>query len=359
MASRAIGSNNQFITFYLACTDQIRNKDSLIQHIINVAGGYRSLDELKSLSPTQRTLTQKVNLKFYETETATRYESRHPLEKFMRLSPEERLVHCVDYIANREQRRVLIIIDEFDRIQNADGFASFIKSHTSQQFKFLLVGVANSIGALLGDHASLMRTVAPIEVGPMDRGESLEVIRRAMNRLKECGAQLDFQSRAAQQVAAYSRGFPWFVHLIGQASLMRAYDRELELVTEEHVKDAMSSLASNKYASTYEDLYKKAVRESSHREIVMRLFASWEERDVPTSQIYPLAHQMGVRNPSLYVKQLQSPECGKILVKPPFQQSGIYGFADAMFKQYVVLRQSWYANVDVRIEAVLSANGAD
>lgn len=74
----------------------------------------------------------------------------------------------------------------------------------------------------------------------------------------------------------------------------------------------------------------------------MRLFAKWSDPDIPTSELYPMANELGVTNPSELTSQL---EYGRVLVRPPWAESRVFRFTNAMFKRYVNLRGGVYKGV--------------
>ncbi len=149
-------------------------------------------------------------------------------------------------------------------------------------------------------------------------------------------------------------GFPWFVHLLGQEALLAAHRARASTVTKVDVESAIKSLASNRFAQQFRDLYQMAVRDSPNREIVLRAFALYRNQNIPTSEIYPVLRRAGIKNPSPYVRDLTSDSYGRIFLRPPFQERGALRFDNEMFKVYVriclpvfnirePLRQAWRA----------------
>jgi len=88
---------------------------------------------------------------------------------------------------------------------------------------------------------------------------------------------------------------------------------------------------------------------------VLRLFAKWLDLDLPTSDLYPLAHELHVANPAQLVKQLMSPQYGAVLVRPPYTAASVFRFANAMFKRYANLRDNVYHGVQEDVDAVWEA----
>ena len=254
-----------------------------------------------------------------------------------------------------------MIVDEIDRVLNTDGLASFLKSTSSAAIKFILVGIAHNVSTLLRDHESLERIICPVEVGPMSSEELHGIITLVEAELRNNDLNIVFEEDARERLVKSAAGLPWFVHILGQEALTTAYDSNQSAVTQAHVDAALTSLTKNRFARPFEDRYLIAVGDSRPREYVMRLFAKWEARDIPTSEIYPVAHSLDVSNPSVYVKELLRARNGKVLAKAPFRESGgIYSFTNAMFKRYVQLRPSVYGLADEQVvEAWKKHRGED
>ncbi len=349
LESRALPPEHRFVTFFLPCTDDINSKDKLLQRIINASQGYRDKDHLPN-QQNSHTTKHKINLKFYESEVSKSYKQEDRYQEFVNLSLEEKLQACVNQVFEDEDKKVLIIIDELDRVVDTTGLASIIKSLSSNNLKFLLVGIAHDISTLLEDHESLGRSLFPVSMEPMNK-EELETIVFLVGRLlKILDIPIKFRKSATDALVQHAGGFPWFVHTIGQAALLQAYDSDDSEVTDEHVGNAVSGLAENRYARHFEDAYLTVVGDSPQREIVLRLFAKWPEVDVPTSEIYRIASQLEVSNPSNFVRRFTGQKGGRVLVLPPFRKAGIYRFRNAMFKRYICLRDSVFRGVGERVE---------
>lgn len=350
LKSYSIPEGRRFVVFYLQCTDAILNKDELLQRLVNIGSGFPDVDSLPRLRKGNVEHKDKISLKFYESEVRTTYEKDNLLEEFIQLSIEERLIAIVKHIANKHGKSVLFIIDELDRVDDTSGLASFIKSNSGPLVRFLLVGVAHTLSTLLKDHTSLDRLVVPIRVQRMDRHELEKIVDLVQVALLASGVDIKFDPNAKSELANLADGFPWFVHILGQDSLIRASDSQDATVTVEHVLESVSELSFNRYARNFEDTYQKAVGDSRQREIVIRSFAKWGGKDIPTSDIYPVCHYLQVTNPSSYVKELQAKKRGTILAKAPFRESGVYSFTNSMFRQYVELRPSLYNGVKEQVD---------
>jgi KAP family P-loop domain len=355
LGERAIDPMYAFATFNLQCTDDLKTKDHILQRLVNQSEGQNDLASLPNSNPESKTITEKISLKFYEYQVANTYQKRGLEQQWNKYSSEEKLIESLKFAINSETRRVLVIIDEIDRVESIDGLSSFIKSHTSPDLRFCIVGIANNVSSLIGDHESLERLLCPAHIKKMQPFELREIIDLVEKDLFKHGIDITFELDAKMAICRNSGGYPWFVHVIGNAALLAAHENGQRLIKVSDIESAIKSLAENNFARRFEEVYKKAVGDSESREIVLRLFASWSDLDVPTSQIYPKAKLLGISNPSQAVRHLTQANCGKILVKASYA-SGLYMFRNAMFKQYVNLRTSWFNGVADRVNDVTQTN---
>jgi hypothetical protein len=348
---------NRFSTFYFSCSDGIGNKDELLQRLINTATGFDVHAALPHLLDSRK-LTTKINLKIFAHEIEESFASSNSAEKFRSLSIEEQFELIINKVVEKNNSKVLFIVDELDRLKDGKGLASVIKNLSSSEVKFLLVGVGQNISTLLHDHASLERTLIQIQISGMRDDDCAGIIHKAELLLGKAGLSFSFSEGAIKRVVDAAGGFPWFVHTIAQEYLKIAFENESQEVKEKEVGLAVGKLSSKRFGQQFYDTYQMAVGDSRQREIVLRLFAKWNDSDLPTSELYPLANDLGVTNPASLAKQLMQLQYGKVLVRPPYAASGVFRFTNAMFKRYVNLRNSVYAEVSERVASVWEGHWA-
>jgi Cdc6-like AAA superfamily ATPase len=349
---RSISDENQYLTFFVTCTDSTRNFNGLIQLLINAAeeADFTSDEGAKAKYLIGRTTSRKVTLKIFEAESIRRYENAKSRPSYQNLSLTEKLEQLVRIIVDSYYQPVLFIIDELDRLQSTRGLASFIKAASNESLKFLLVGISFNIGSLLADHQSLERSIVPVRLPPMNDDELYEIVEKAEAYLSDEDIALRFDHFATLKIVEYASGFPWFVHVIGQSALLLADDAGREEVVESDVIRAVDTITANRFVQQFSDMYLNIVRNSYQREIVLRTFASWRAPDIPTSEIYRvLKTKLGVSNPSVYKRQLTSREYGRVIHTPPNRNPALVRFANEMFKIYIRLVPSVYTDVDAKV----------
>jgi DNA-binding ferritin-like protein (Dps family) len=340
-----LGENEAYIAFYVPCSDSIKDARGILQRVIN---SFSSVTTSEPPEPNQlidRTTTKRITLKPFQAETIKRYQVPDDAPTYDALEIDEKLLDMASRLSQNSGQRILVIIDELDLVRDTSGLASFIKNVSSDDLKFLLVGIGQNVSALLGDHRSIERIVVPIRVPLMTEPELSQIIDRAMDRLAELGRRYVFNRSSSLSLARLASGFPWFVHVLGQAALLAADDANRTTVTRDDVELAVQSLADNRFAQQFRDQYQTAVRESVKREMVLRTFARWPGQDIPTSEIYRVLRRLDVANPSPYVGHLSSDSYGRILLRPPDLERGMLRFANEMFRVYVKVREPTF-NVD-------------
>ena len=346
----AFGEEDSYLAFYVACSDGTPNTEAVLQRLINSLSNV-SLENTDSAASelVDRTTRKRISFKLFEVESIRKYQPPQPAPRLAKLTTEEQLLELVTKLQEAFDQRVLIIIDELDRVRDTAGLASFIKMASSRDLKFLLVGIGQNISNLLSDHQSLERIAVPVEVPGMNRQELEQIVDRAMAKLVDQEVDFAFDPAATRQLSRIAAGFPWFVHLLGQSALIAADGQGQDVVQRTHVAAAVKALINNRLAQQFADLYQTAVRDSRHRELVLRATASWSGRDIPTADIYRAVRRLGVRNPSVYIRHLSSDTYGRILLRPPYQARGVLRFANEMFKVYIRIRPSLYADADTEV----------
>lgn len=293
-----------------------------------------------------RQTKRRLSFKVFEVEQTSTYDHRARKLREEDLSLIEQIKREADLLVECYGQPVLVVVDELDRVGDTEGLASFVKAMSSDQLKFLLVGIAQSLSDLNLDHPSVERQLWPVRVPRMNGGELAEVIDRALARLGESDLNYQFSSKAREGLINAAFGFPWFVHVIGQSALVKALDSKRQEITLDLLQQAIAELVKNKFAQHFRDDYQLAIKDSSNREIVLRTFACWGANDIPTLAVHAVCKKLGVSNPGLYKGHLCSDRYGKPLMTPGFQERGLVRFRNEMFKQYVNLTGSLYNDVD-------------
>lgn len=241
---------------------------------------------------------------------------------------------------------LLILLDEFDVIENKDGIGSLIKSLTSPELKFAVCGIGRDLSDLVTDHASVERLIEQgvLPVKPMPQGESEQIITRAAELFK--GA-VRFAPGMASKIAGLGQGYPYFVQLIGKECVNLANARGTDLIDDSIYDKVVDDLRHGRAFPTLEAAYQKAIGDSAGRQLLLHLLA-----DQPTEQseysdeigriVLGKARQdasdLNVQHVDQLMPRLVEKRYGPVLERVPERQ-GTYEFVNPVLRQYIRLRK--------------------
>lgn len=235
---------------------------------------------------------------------------------------------------NQDKSGLLIMVDEFDTLENKKGFASIIKACSSDYVKFGVVGIASNVSELINDHESIGRQIDMIRVPLMPEYECKKILKKAEWLV---GNAIVFENSAADAIAHRAEGFPYFVHLLGKEAMLIAFKRNSSTVGQEDVELLFKIIAEGRLGTIYEDIYHRAVKSSGQREILLKLFSEQITDEINTEPVYMAAKEFGITNPSQLMKELTAETQGSpILTKV---RDRYYRFTDPVFKVYARIRQ--------------------
>lgn len=136
---------------------------------------------------------------------------------------------------------VLVIFDEFDRLQNQDAkraLADTIKalSDNAVDATVLIVGVAESVSELIAEHQSIERALVQIQMPRMSPEELGDILDKGAVRLK-----MKITPEAKDRIVRLSRGLPHYTHSLGLHATRACIARDQETVTKGDVDTALKS----------------------------------------------------------------------------------------------------------------------
>lgn len=348
----AIPEESAFLTVFVSCSDGVKNTEDLLQRIIVAIGEVELTDTGGNrFSLVDKSRTTRASLKFFSIEETRKYTAA--VDMPLARGTEDRLLNACHLLSTRYDGRVLLIIDELDRVQDKTGLASVIKRLTTSNLKFLLVGIADDWADLMRDHVSLERQAIPIKVPRMTFAELAEIVDFATYALAAENDSVGISAEARKLLVDFAGGFPWFVHVIGQSALVEAYDQGDSTLQKDHVIRGRRDLVVNKYAQHFSDLHRRAVGGSRKRELVLRVIAEHRKSSVPTADVYPVLQEFEITNPSAYVRQLLSDRYGSPLTHPSFHDRKYLSFRNGMFRQYLLLAPPLHDGVDRDAESAM------
>ncbi len=150
-----------------------------------------------------------------------------------------------DLLADVVGTRIILILDEYDRIADANfrrDVAELIKnlSDRAARVQLILTGVASNLDELIGFAPSIRRNIVGLPMRPLTIEEVREIL-----RLGEDAAGLRFADGAVAMVAELANGSPYLVRLLGHRAGMAALDQRRPHVDVAQVKNAVERVLTD------------------------------------------------------------------------------------------------------------------
>jgi hypothetical protein len=260
-------------------------------------------------------------------------------------TPAEPSPEDVRYTLAQQDRPSLIVIDELDRMDDDEALsliADTVKSLSDHSVPstLLLVGVADSVSDLIGEHASIARNLVQIGMPRMSRKELEEIIEKGCEH-----AQINASPAAVMEITGLSEGLPHYTHLLALNAAQRVVMDDRSEITEADVAFAVPTAVSK---HTLQSDYLKAVR--SPRPV--HLF-----KEVLLACAFAPKNQLGyftpgaVRDPleviagrrleipafSRHLNEFLGPEHAYVLEREGLPRKYFYRFSDPIMQPYVIL----------------------
>lgn len=160
-------------------------------------------------------------------------------------------------LLRRMNSQAVVILDEFDKLTSPDiksAFADLIKivSDTAPLVTIVVVGVAENIHELVGEHASIERNLVHVELPLMSDSEIQTVFTKGMDRLNiECPMSV------VEQIPRLAGGFPHYAHLLGLACVKAVAHAEVNIVSHVHFDQACAYALADA-VEKYRDAFARA-----------------------------------------------------------------------------------------------------
>lgn len=246
---------------------------------------------------------------------------------------------------HQTQREWVVIVDEFDLLENKDTinfFTALAKQISVDKVpvKFVFCGVASNLNDLIGSHESVERYLKAVELKPLLNGFIMEIAHFISENFS-----ISLLKGQLTRISQISCGYPHFVHLIMREILIECYQRQVldGKISPELFKLAVQNAAkgaATRLQVAYDDATKKgtdnyievlwAAADGQHLEKqfkkinddYLRIMNSRTSREA-------LSNEKNLRN---YLNNLTKPSYGSVLMRG---KVGWYKFTDPMFRSYV------------------------
>jgi hypothetical protein len=240
----------------------------------------------------------------------------------------------------------LIVLDELDRLADDDALtalADTIKTLSDHAVAstIVLVGVARSIGELVGEHASIVRALVQIEMPRMSRSELAEILTKVCEK-----ASLTARQAAIDQITVLSEGLPHYTHLLGLHAGQLAVQNDRTEISVGDVQGAIpKAVDRHTILNDYQQATRSARRDALFTEVLLAcalapknqlgFFTSGAIRD-PLEAI--AGRRIEIPAFSNHLSQFLEPQRGGVLQREGTSRRFFYRFTDPILQPYVVLK---------------------
>lgn len=242
----------------------------------------------------------------------------------------------------------LLIIDEYDRVTDSathTRLAETLKhfSDAASRTKIVIVGVAETLAGLIGEHQSLTRSLAQIELGRMPLDELAEIVTTGEER-----TSVVFHDGVRKKIIGLSDGFPYYTHLLCKYAAMEAgkvlqHDPAANVVVTQVEYEHALREAVRVGEASFSEAYKSAVitvkRKTDMFKDILWAVAYAEKTEV---QVQDIADNVGlIKGDKPTVNSLSN--CLGRLIKPDKNEvltrvrQGYYRFSNPLMRAYVRL----------------------
>lgn len=236
---------------------------------------------------------------------------------------------------------LLIVIDEFDLVQDSSKMASLIKTLSKNNVKFLISGIAESYEQLLKGHSSIARQLVygRINITPMSDEEITDVFTIVEENSKR---QIRFDKSFTDEVANKSNGYPYFVQLFGQLALdnyiATKSDQTPIIIHNQYLRNGIKKLGLFEYQM--EKDYLSIIKENPLKELVIKFLAKSVSKKTHDDEIYSYCfkHKVMQPQPKNVIASLLGHREPHFLLRENDESNYVY-FADPLFKTFVHSRE--------------------
>jgi hypothetical protein len=269
----------------------------------------------------------------------------HTIFRRLKMDPTDLTPDGIRIDLEDRETPALIVIDELDRLADDDSLtllADTVKALSDHAVRstLILVGVGKSLGELIGEHDSIIRNIAQIEMPRMEADELRAVLRKGCAH-----AGLTIDAAAEGRIVLLSEGLPHYTHLLGYRAAERAVQDDRDKV---ELEDVVCAIPTAVDGHIIQDNYLKAVRSSQpgnlYREVLLACaiapknslgyFTSGQVRE-PLEVI--AGRRLEIPAFAKHMKEFLEPSRGSVLRREGKPRGYSYRFADPMMQPYIVM----------------------
>lgn len=273
-----------------------------------------------------------------------------PLNSLLQGDLEELSPSDVESILEIFDVDLLLIFDEFDSVADDETkirFADTIKSLSDNvsNVTILIVGIADSVADLIGEHPSLERCLKQIRMPRMSNEELESIIYKGIELL-----QMTIDENVTNKIVRLSLGFPHFTHLLAKYSARSAIESRSDEIINSHFENAIEDCIRNT-DQTIRNSYQKATitsREETKFEDVIGACATaptdeyetFSTNDLITPYCQITGRTISRESLTYYLSRLCTDDRGILLEKAGASKNIRYRFRNPLMRAYASLKLS-------------------
>lgn len=240
---------------------------------------------------------------------------------------------------------MVIVFDEYDRIDDDEALSSMadtlkaLSDHVVQT-KIVIVGVSDSIEALVGEHESVKRAIEEVQMPRMTQLEIMSVVDRGFREVS-----MEVDPDALIRITKIAEGLPTYAHLLALKSGHRAVEDDQNLVSIRHVESAVSDvLDTHTSMATYSKAVQSSRSDSLYAQVLVACalapkdglgyFTAGSVRD-PLSRIMGKKYEIPAF--ARHLNAFMSIERGSVLQRIGVERNFRYRFRDPLLQPYALL----------------------
>lgn len=257
------------------------------------------------------------------------------LERFEDANAAIRVIKDLDDLLPNAKSTV-IVLDELEELEAGDraDLAYLIKQLGDQEFetKYILVGIAENVHELIGQHESVPRYLKEVHLQPLFPQHLMDIVSTA-------GAAIDVEvpQEILYRTAIVGNGFPHFAHLMGKALLTEAVIANQRSITADvyragvarAVGDSIQELRISYEAATQRgnDYFKHLIWALAHSDLVDLRIDEWISLYAQLSKRmhWKMADEKALRTA---IGNFKSESYGQIIVNTPAR----YGSSEMRYR---------------------------
>jgi Cdc6-like AAA superfamily ATPase len=333
-------------------------KTSLANILAEVFEGFDDL-KLKSIGVNCQTLDDFSSVwsnifRELEWDGNGEWEDRTPHEP-------EQIRYALEHLGSQ----ALIVIDELDRLE--DDVALSLLADTVKTLSdhavpvtLVLVGVADSVDDLLGDHFSVGRALTQVHLPRMSTSELEEIVDKGLSEL-----HLEIKPDARRRIARLSEGLPFYTHSLALHAGQHAVADDRDMIEDVDVSRGIERVVG-KTQHSIRTAYEKAIRsprkDTLFQQVILACalapkgplghFTAGAVRQ-PMSRI--LGEEVEISKFNRHLNAFAGEKRGHALEKSGEERSWYYRFADPLLQPFVILNGLARKEIDEKLVGEMQA----